>query len=96
MSGDDFRVQATGTVVNPTHNGGPMLIKTRSVLHRVDLHGAEGDEFVTFERLLDEPDGLQRMVKLAVADWHELGDPDTITIAIEPGAILDSDDNGED
>lgn len=65
------------------------LTKTRSILHRVDLHGAEGDYYVTFERQLDEPDEAdQRQVKLFVADWEALGRPDVITVTIEPGDHL--------
>jgi len=65
--------------------------KTRSVLHRVDLHGAEGVGLVTFERILDEQDEPQRRVRIDVAAWHDLGEPDVITVTIEPGDRLNED-----
>lgn len=62
--------------------------KTRSVLHR---RGATSGmaPYVYFERQpADDPETTHRTVLLDVEDWHELGDPEVITITIRPGDHL--------
>lgn len=64
------------------------LTSTRSILH---LDGpAVGMEGVRFARIVDEPDEPQRHVSIDADLWDELGKPETITVTIEPGDLLNT------
>ncbi len=60
------------------------LTKTRMVLH---LRTAMADE-VEFSREPDEPGDIPAIVWLSRTDWSDMGEPQTVTITIEPGDLL--------
>ena len=67
------------------------MTRTVCVMHRESiaddvLHG----EIVEFSDRASHDDGTvaNRTLDLPAADWHDLGDPDAITVTIEPGDKL--------
>lgn len=64
-----------------------MLTRTRSVMHRVDYHD-ELNSGQWFRYVDEESDAVERRVYIDHAIWCDLGQPDTITAAIEPGDTL--------
>lgn len=66
----------------------PSLTKSQSVLERRPLADApEHDRFV-FSTPADS--GRRRSLILSAEDWADLGEPETLTISIEPGDTLNS------
>lgn len=65
------------------------LSKTQAVLHRAD---AEYNTYVKFTYQNDEPEPEIRVnVLLLDSDLHkEMGEPDTITVTVEPGDKLNA------
>lgn len=69
------------------------MTRTVSVMHLESiaddvLHGL----FAEFSNRAsgDDPSMPDRTLDLPVADWHDLGEPDTITVTIEPGDKLNN------
>jgi hypothetical protein len=61
------------------------LSKTASVLTQVESDST----WVSFEIERDEPDETRRRdVTIDYATWQDLGEPETITVTIEPGDRL--------
>lgn len=64
----------------------PTLTKSQSVLERRPLADApEHDRFV-FSTPADSD--RRRSLILSAEDWAEFGEPDTLTVSIEPGDTL--------
>jgi hypothetical protein len=63
------------------------LAKTASVLTVI----SKGEKSVSFGRTMEEiNDGVSgRMVWLSAEDWKELGEPEEVTVTIQPGNTLD-------
>lgn len=62
------------------------LTKTRSILTR------RGDDDLYARFLSDTEDGDPRHVLYVERDlWHEMGQPSTLTITVEPGDLLNED-----
>lgn len=59
-----------------------VLTRTRSVLHLDPLTDR------TYRQADEETDVLHREVYLDIHTYQDLGEPDTITISIEPGDTL--------
>lgn len=65
------------------------MTKTRSVLPHAGHSEDDGMEVFMCPPEPDPADqGRERVVKLANADWVDLGSPDTITVTVEPGDLL--------
>lgn len=64
------------------------LAKTRSVFLRVSISGLE--DFQLFERAVDEePDDYHVFeLKIPTVMWKDMGEPETITVTVEPGDKL--------
>jgi hypothetical protein len=63
-----------------------MMTKTMKVLHLVDAKLDE--DLAVFSREPDEPGDIPAVVELPVADWLDMGEPDVITVTVEPGDLL--------
>ena len=64
-----------------------MLTKQRVIMD-ADFANAE---YIQFTEQLDEP-GFARTVRLARRDWDDMGEPETITLTIDPGDLLNDDE----
>jgi hypothetical protein len=68
------------------------MTKTRSVLHRRDPNiapnGGRGEVFQSPADGFPAEGERYQHVWLAATDWIDLGSPDTITVTIEPGDLL--------
>lgn len=63
-----------------------MLSRTRTVMSRQHINEHETE--VTFVAAYDDTQKIYRQVVLSHSDWTELGSPQEITVAIEPGDTL--------
>lgn len=64
-----------------------VLTRTRSVLHRSTTKGGEPYSRQWFIQVQDD-DAITREVYVDSQTFHDLGEPDTITVSIEPGDTL--------
>ena len=63
-----------------------MLTRQRVIMHRSHaLNSEPGREF--FYEVLDEP-GKPRQAQINRADYLDMGSPETITVTIDPGDLL--------
>ena len=63
-----------------------MLTKQRVILH----HVVTNDRQAIFCEHLDET-GTPRRMSIKAADWADMGSPETVTLTIEPGDLLNDD-----
>ena len=68
-----------------------MITKQRVVMHH-SLFAAAACDLELFTEVLDEPgNGNARALTVALADYLDMGSPETITVTIEPGDLLNDD-----
>ncbi len=65
-----------------------LLSKTRSILTRSTTKGDEDYSRQWFIQVDEETDVIRREVYVDIGTYQDLGEPETITITIEPGDTL--------
>jgi hypothetical protein len=63
------------------------LVKTRTLLYFADIDTEDGD-FVLFDRDVEEEDLDDLGVAISGDLWLRFGQPDVLTVTIEPGDTL--------
>ncbi len=61
------------------------LSKSRSIYHRIDT----SPNYVLFGKSVDS-DEFRPVMDLTIDLWDDMGCPDTITVSIEPGDLLNA------
>jgi hypothetical protein len=73
------------------------IVKTQTVLELDDVNKAvDRVQFVhpdRFSRQQDRTHYVERLLRISFRDWSELGQPDRITITMEPGDKLNVNDD---
>lgn len=64
------------------------LTKTRSILTRI----ATGRTHVSFASHSEDDGSIDRHVEVRRATWDDLGQPEQITLTIEPGDLLNDEE----
>ena len=68
-----------------------MLTATRTVMHKRNGWGRDfvnKVDYVIFEAREDDHGTVEREVSVTKGAWRDLGEPETITVTIEPGDLL--------
>ena len=63
-----------------------MTTKQRVIMHRIRAIG----KGVTFQEAFTDP-GHPRVLTMLFDDWDDIGSPETVTVTIEPGDLLNDD-----
>lgn len=72
------------------------MMRTRSILKYRDMTAGASmlePSYVTFEREKDEPEESGRWITIDVNSWIDMGSPDTITVTVEPGDLLNAEES---